>query len=357
MINASEKLQEVRLISSDVAEYIDAELYRFDRDKDIEWSQEEILSYCIPILVSELQELGIHIALDETDYLTEFTYMDGIIALRKLLDKENIPVLFKSNPEYIDLIKSVSMNTQTDDEDLIKDFLELLDTKSIGDDYQLERISYISDYVYSTVSFRTYINYMINETSDIKVDTVNVSDNIELYKTFAATLDDNVMPLWNQALYNIVNLGIKVDDSIAARMKQDYVHEYIASEYTKNYVYLFSSTDEYHKGLALDILKDIRVRLQTVLPYSITNYLTKKDSYTLLTTSIHYGTMAKLYRINSDPDENIRTEEYVKCYDVLKHSVKLSVKRDIELILESIQDETHIGTIISGYLEGLLGTV
>ena len=97
MINTKQKLQELREISADVAEYIDSELYRLEQDKDIEWSDFDIITYCIPIIVNELQELGIYIALDEVDYLTEWTYSEGIINLRKLLDKLNLPLFFKNN--------------------------------------------------------------------------------------------------------------------------------------------------------------------------------------------------------------------------------------------------------------------
>ena len=360
MINAQDKLQEVRLVSANVAEYVDSELYRLEADKDAEWTDFEILTYCIPILVSELQELGVYIALDDTDYLTEWTYSDGIVALRQLLDKENLPIFFKNNSEYLEQIKFIFSNIQSDDEDLIKDLLEMMLTKNIGDPYQLDRIRYLSDYVYSDISFRDYINFLLKSVSNVKTNISDMSDNInniEDYRDFVNTLNDNIVPLWHQSVNDLIRLGINLDKSIIEKMEKEYLSEYISSPYTKKYLYLFYNStilDEHERNLLLNLRKDIRVRLQSVLPYSLSNYLIKKDVYTLVQSVIHYGAMMRLYKISCNPELNPNTiETYHNCYNLLKHSLKIGIKEDIKRILENIV-ETNISSIISEYLEDIV---
>lgn len=357
MINAKEKLKEVREISANVAEYVDSELYRLEEDKDVEWTDFEILTYCIPIIVSELQELGVYIALDESDYLSEWIYSDGIVALRKFLDKENLPLFFKSNIEYIDTIKSIFSNIESEDTDLIKDLLELILTKNIDDAYLIDRINYISDYVYSDVIFRDYINFLIKNVNvtNLNIPELDTEQAIQDYKEFAIRLNDCIVPIWNQSVNSIIKRGIELEKSIIEKMEREYLEEYISSKYTNKYVYFSNNYSTSEIDLTA-LGKDIRIRLQSVLPYSLNNYLNNKNSYNLIRTAIHYGTMMKLYRIVSSPDIDPNSREtYQSCYDVLKYSIKLSINRDIEILLDNIP-KSNIGLLISEYLEELIKT-
>lgn len=365
MFDAKQKLDEIKSLSANVTEYVDSELYRLEADKDHEWNDFEIITYCIPMLVEELQELGVYVDLDETDYLSEWIYSEGIINLRKLLDKENIPIILNTNQEYLNFIKNIFENIASDDRDLIKDLLELMTDKQIGDIYVLDQVNYVSNYLYSDAVFRDYMNYLIgqmyNKSSIFDIISSNKA-NIDNFKYLASNLLEIVVPIRNEVVTEILNTTeIQVSQDILIKMEKEYLEEFLNSSYTDKYVFIYNNSPETTSDLNYaELTKDIRVRLNNVYRGSLTYCLGNYRKYTLLLTTVHLGTMYKLEKLlNSDVDPNTYTK-LESCYRLLKLTLKYNTpEQDIRFLLPQILFPKNYNATFyincSKYLEALIG--
>lgn len=252
MLNPHEKLEELCELSDSVREYINNEIYRVQDDsKEIEFTTQDLVNNSIEFIIKELRELGIFVELDPQDYIEEWSYAEGIIALRKFFDKDMFEViLLNTSKENVVFLQKIVQNIDLEISSFLYECIDIFSNRNIGENTLLENISRVIEYCYSTDDFKSYIEVMTNMVK-LKKESVSNMEEFQLNIRFARMILDYLGKPFVE-----IFTSLKPDTNIANRYFNELVKHWLMPDRVGIYV----------KGLLADDLYKIKLEDN---PYSL----------------------------------------------------------------------------------------
>lgn len=151
----SDEITKLRSLSDSVDQYISNGSYLLDYTTTDSITDELLLKNCYSIIIDELHSMGVILLVDTNEIFSEYSNLEGLFALRKLLDKDHLKEIFSINSECKTAFKML-FETDNLEEAYVSEFLDLYKSIFPGNK-ELESISKIELYISSTYRFKQHI--------------------------------------------------------------------------------------------------------------------------------------------------------------------------------------------------------
>lgn len=192
--------------------YITCELYRVDIENDYELTEMDLFSVSCKFLLTELElDYGIVIDLSDDDILSEWTYMQSVISILACVHQDTL-IQYLQNTDFKETLQDALDCNDIPQEDVAQLFFGSCINGAIGDTLELERVTVLLDYVYSTVDFIKYLKDTLDAVFTVSMVS-NDADSIKEYSAIASvisTLKEQVHAVLSKTL-------IPVDKSVFAK--------------------------------------------------------------------------------------------------------------------------------------------
>lgn len=245
MYNATLILDRIRSISPNIEDYLDAEHYRGSTENIVEFDDNTLLSYVLPLLLNELSQLGIEPTISFEEIAESINNIDACCALREYFDELYLRALFQ---QHDDLKKSILTIFQSQDIPVSGFVTEILkfckdSNVNIGKDI-LKRITPIEDDIESTVALVKHIEAIASTTTPLSDLTV---ESTSQYFTFARhVVRETIAPIFGRILHAFgVFINHQTDfhyDLKSLPLDCDFIttflSPYLEMEYISRYAYL-----------------------------------------------------------------------------------------------------------------------
>lgn len=161
MFNPDELLDRLREISPTICDYLDREQYRGSYENVYEFDSLMKVNMVLPILIKELQQLGISFSLAQEDILTDVNYVDACCALREFFDKDNFYQVVFHKPTLVKKIQTLFQSQDIRVAQYASHILDLCMESRSGDQVQIKRIEAIQDHLETDSNFVDHISAVI----------------------------------------------------------------------------------------------------------------------------------------------------------------------------------------------------
>lgn len=193
MFNAQVALDRLREVSPEIDDYLDQEMYRGNHENIYIFDPLMLLNYCMPILLKELEQLGINILLDFEEITVSIELVDACCALREFFDKDAFKSAVSRKMEIKKKILTLFQSQDIKVPEYVRVVLDLCREAQIGNRSQLDRITGLDTNLESDVGFVNHITAILNRCYPISPLT---EDSIVEQSGFVKNvLGDTLFPL------------------------------------------------------------------------------------------------------------------------------------------------------------------
>lgn len=162
MFNPAELIDRLREISPTICDYLDREQYRGSYENVYEFDVSMQVNMVLPILIKELQQLGISFSLPQEDIVSDVNYVDAICALREFFDKDNFYQIVFNKPILVKKIRTLFQSQDIRVAQYASHILDLCAESKSGDQLQIKRAEVIQDYLETDTNFTAHISAILD---------------------------------------------------------------------------------------------------------------------------------------------------------------------------------------------------
>ena len=177
-----EKIQSMSAVSYLVSQYLAAQLYRPDYEREDDVDIHDLTLKCYGIIIGELKEQGVDLVVDWDTALSNGYEADGFVALYTLLHIDYLKNFFITYPDIQDSVRYIFETTDTlnkeelDETFYLESFLDIY-KKYNSNDTLLEKIERIEDKVISSYLFKKHILTILDNavpTTDLSLENISL---------------------------------------------------------------------------------------------------------------------------------------------------------------------------------------
>ena len=152
----SEQIVKLRDVSETVEQFIctGAYMLRFNSIDSID--SQILLNECYQVLIDELGFLGIISNVSLEELLSDYYNAEAIVSIRKIFDKENLISIFRSCPEFKEMIVNIVSSKDVPESTYFSEFLDAYQRHFPGDS-NIVIVSRLETAFNSNNEFRNYI--------------------------------------------------------------------------------------------------------------------------------------------------------------------------------------------------------
>lgn len=152
----SEKINQLRVISENVDQYISNGTYLLQFDSVDVINEQILLNECFKVLVDELAFLGIVANVSFDELVSDYYNAEAIISIRKIFDKENLLSIFRSHEEFKTMAVALVFNKEISENVHFSEFLDIYQRTFPGDS-NINIVRRLETSFNSNNEFRNYI--------------------------------------------------------------------------------------------------------------------------------------------------------------------------------------------------------
>jgi len=239
----------LRDISDTVDEYLGRELYKEDFSMENEivdaYYPKDILGMCYHIILCELRDMGVGIAMDEDDLLEDIYTCGYVYLVRKFVDRKYFVSLVKATETLEEL--DAYLTTDEIKPNLLQDLVDIINNKVHS--YELNEMYYILESTYTNNTFTDYIKSLIEEIKNNPTDDT-ITDDTDAVAEYTKHIN-TLRHLAKKYSYMIIK-RLHLEDSIDVPKLNKLLRDYDRDKLGGEVIGIYSQVDTEEDDLPLD---------------------------------------------------------------------------------------------------------
>lgn len=216
-MNFSDKINQLRVVSENVDQYISNGTYMLQFDSVDVITEQILLNECFKVLVDELAFLGIIPNVPFDDLISDYYNAEAIISIRKIVDKNNLLPIFRSSPEFKEMVVALVGNKENSENVYFCEFLDIYQRAFPGDS-NINIVRRLETCFNSNNEFKNYILAL----DKLSIPHANIDDNNR------SQIADFLLKIVYGRVYfeKAVNAVLKLDPSLDRNYLQHAINLY-----------------------------------------------------------------------------------------------------------------------------------